>query len=92
MDGLNSVAHILLAVINGNLPPPQKALMTSCRLWGARVGTLLQASWELDAEAQRVPSGLVPYQRDMALTRSLKEWPGTQVKPLKHAGGSQGLQ
>lgn len=38
MDGLTSVAHILLAVISGNLPPLQKALMTSCRLWGAGCG------------------------------------------------------
>lgn len=42
------------SVIDGNLPQQQKALVPSGRLWELGVGTLPQATSELDAEAQRI--------------------------------------
>lgn len=69
-----------------------KSLDDLLQALGSLVWVPFPASWELDAEAQRVPFGLVPHGRDMALTWPPKEWPGTQVKLLQHAGGSQWLQ
>ena len=92
MDELTSATQILPAVTDGNLPQQRKALTALVQasrslVWHPPPGLLGEG-----AEAQKVPSGLGPHPRDMALTWPLKEWPRTQVKGPQCGGSPSGNQ